>query len=55
MIMKKCENNGCSNLIDVPTLRLRGQCLPCAEKAHERVEVLKKIIEERENENKRND
>lgn len=33
------QNNGCENVIDVPSLNCPGQCLPCAVEAGERVKV----------------
>lgn len=42
--MKKCENNGCKNYIEIPSLDCPSQCLSCAIKARERVEAGMKAV-----------
>lgn len=32
-----CQNNGCTNTIDIPSIDCPYQCLPCAIKARERI------------------
>lgn len=33
----KCENNGCGNVIEVPSIDCPGQCYSCSIKSRERV------------------
>lgn len=47
--MKKCENNGCSNNIDLPSIDCPGQCYTCAVKSRERVRYAIEVIRETRN------
>ena len=42
--MKKCENNGCTNNINVPSIDCPGQCHPCSVKSRGRVSVAMELL-----------